>query len=78
MRIDDKQNYEDRGIEMIYINAIVLVLTVVLAIISRKHFSKYKDGVGARSCLKALVLSMGYGVWIFLRDILPLESMGNS
>ena len=63
---------------MIYINAIVLVLTVVLAILSRKHFSKYKDGVGVKSCLRALVLSMGYGAWIFLRGILPLEGIGNS
>lgn len=63
---------------MIYINAMVLVLTVVLAILSRKHFSKYKDGVGVRSCLKALVLSMGYGAWVFLRGILPLEGIVNS
>ena len=62
---------------MIYINAMVLVLTVVLAIISRKHFSKYKDGIGAKSCLKAVVLSMGYGVWVFLREIFPLEGIGN-
>lgn len=62
---------------MIFINAVILVLTVVLAIISRKHFSKYKDGVGGKSCLKALVLSMGYGVWVFLREIFPLEGIGN-
>ncbi len=63
---------------MIYINAMVLVLTVVLAILSRKHFSKYKDGVGIKSCLWALVLSMGYGAWIFLRDVLPLDGISNS
>ncbi len=63
---------------MIFINAMVLVLTAVLAIISRKHFSKYKDGVGISSWVRALVLSMGCGVWTFLENVFPVEGIGNS
>lgn len=60
---------------MIYFNGGVVVATVILAIISRKHYSKYKDGKGIRVALMAMLLAMGYGVWTLLCGVLPLEGL---
>lgn len=60
---------------MIYVNFVIVVVSVLLAILSRKHFSKYKDGKGAKASLNALMLSMGHSVWILLSNVLPLEGL---
>ncbi len=60
---------------MIYINLIILVLFVFLALISRKHYSKYKDGDGLKSAFWAMCLSMGYSAWVLFDSILPLEGV---
>ena len=58
---------------MIYVNFVILVVSLMLAILSRKHFSKYKDGKGLKSGFNAFVLSVGHSAWMLLGGILPLE-----
>ena len=60
---------------MLYINVVVIIITATLAIISRKHYSKYKDGVGVKSRVLAVGLSMGHSVWLLFNNVLPLEGI---
>ena len=60
---------------MIYFNLIVIVAFAVLAILSRKHYSKYKDGSGIIAAVKAVVMSVGDGVWTFFANVLPLDGL---
>ena len=60
---------------MLYINVVVIIITTTLAIISRKHYSKYKDGVGVKSRVLAVGLSMGHSVWLLFNNVLPLEGI---
>ena len=60
---------------MIYINTVIIVLYVTLAIISRKHFSKYKDGKGLLGIVRGHVLSMGECAWNWISRVLPVEGI---
>lgn len=60
---------------MIYANTVIIVLYVALAIISRKHFSKYKDGTGILSFMKGLVPAMGECIWSWACKTFPLDGV---
>ncbi len=60
---------------MIYINTVIIVHYVTLAIISRKHFSKYKDGKGLLGIVRGHVLSMGECAWNWISRVLPVEGI---
>lgn len=60
---------------MLYVNIGIIVLYVALAIISRKHFSKYKDGKGILSFIKGIVRATGETVWALASKVLPLEGV---
>lgn len=60
---------------MIYVNVAIVVISAVLAIISRKHYSKYKDKKGLKAGLVAVGLAIGESVWNYLKDTLPLDGI---
>lgn len=60
---------------MICINVVIIIASVVLAILSRKHYSKYKDREGLRASFVALMLGMGHSAWTLLSNVVPLEGL---
>ncbi len=60
---------------MLALNVIIVVGFAVLAILSRKHYSKYKDEKGIKGSLVAIGLAMGHGVWTFLVKHLPVDGL---
>ncbi len=52
---------------MIYVNIVIVVFSVVLAIISRKHYSKYKGKNGVSGIVYMLGMAMGHSVYQCLK-----------
>jgi len=61
---------------MIYVNLLIIVLSLILALISRKHFSKYKGKKGIKGLVYMLGMAMGHSVLVWLRS-LGLEGIEN-
>lgn len=61
---------------MIFINIIIFLLLCMLAIISRKNYSKYKQMY--KGCMKCLCLSMGEILILMIRAFLPLDKVSKS
>lgn len=60
---------------MIYINVVIIIASAVLAILSRKHYSKYKGREGLKASLVAIGLAMGHGAWSLISNVMPLEGL---
>ena len=60
---------------MIWLNLIIVVLFILLALISRKHYSKYKGEKGLRSAFCAFYFAMGHSVWVFFGNIRSFEGI---
>lgn len=58
---------------MILFNLVVLLLYAFLAIISRKHYSKYKDKTAKGGFVSTLFLAMGKSVYQFVYKYIPME-----
>ncbi len=60
---------------MIYVNVFIVIVSVILAILSRKHYSKYKGAGYACGTFMALVISLGECAWTLLEKVSPLDSL---
>lgn len=54
---------------MIYVNIIIVVFSVALAIISRKHYSKYKGKRGMSGLFYMLGMAMGHRVYQWVKGV---------
>lgn len=62
---------------MVYINLLVILLFIMLALLSRMHYSKYKGKRGLVGCVMGLWYAMAETVYVHIRDRISRESISS-
>ena len=62
---------------MVYINLLVILLFIMLALLSRMHYSKYKGQRGLVGCVMGLWYAMAETIYVHIKDRISRESISS-